>query len=148
MCATPLFLQKPAVLIRKIGNCKSGYKCLETASIVHRSSSPWASTLHMVPKKDGSWHSCGDYCHLNLISTPDKYPLPNIQDLSNSLDGCMIFSKIDLVNGYLKFLLRRRTSQKQQSLRHLACLNICLPLLCCPCRTDFSTNDESHHRRS
>ncbi len=29
-----------------------------------------------------------------------KYPLPNMQDLSNGLHGCTIFSKIDLVKGY------------------------------------------------
>jgi hypothetical protein len=34
------------------------------------------------------------------VTTPDKYPLPNIQDLSNGLHGCTIFSKIDLVKGY------------------------------------------------
>jgi hypothetical protein len=54
----------------------------------------------MVPKKDGSWQPCGDYHRLNLVTTPDKYPLPNMQDLSNGLLGCTIFSKIDLVKGY------------------------------------------------
>jgi cytoskeleton-associated protein 5 len=54
----------------------------------------------MVPKKDGSWRPCGDYRHLNLAITPDKYPLPNMQDLSNSLHGCTVFSKINLVKGY------------------------------------------------
>ncbi len=54
----------------------------------------------MIPKKDRSWRPCGDYRHLNLIPTPDKYPLPNMQDLSNGLDGCKVFSKIDLVKGY------------------------------------------------
>ncbi len=34
------------------------------------------------------------------MTTPDKYPLPNVQDLSNGLNGCNIFSKIDLVKGY------------------------------------------------
>ncbi len=42
----------------------------------------------------------GDYRRLNLVTTPDKYPLPNMQDLSNSLHGCTVFSKIDLVKGY------------------------------------------------
>jgi hypothetical protein len=54
----------------------------------------------MVPKKDGSWRPCGDYRHLNLVTTQDKYPLPNMQDLSNGLHGCTVFSKIDLVKGY------------------------------------------------
>ena len=43
---------------------------------------------------------CRDYHRLNLVTTSDKYPLPNMQDLSNGLHGCTIFSKIDLVKGY------------------------------------------------
>ncbi len=57
----------------------------------------------MVPKKDRPWRPCGDYCHLNLVTTQDKYPLPNMQDLSNGLHSCNIFSKIDLVKGYHQF---------------------------------------------
>ncbi len=51
-------------------------------------------------EKDGSWRPYGDYRHLNLVTTPDMFPLPNMQDLSNGLHGCTIFSKIDLVKGY------------------------------------------------
>ncbi len=54
----------------------------------------------MVPKKDGPWRPCGDYRHLNLVTTSDKYPLPNMQDLSNGLHGCTFFPKIYLVKGY------------------------------------------------
>jgi hypothetical protein len=79
---------------------KVEFKRLESAGIVRRSKSPWASPLHMVPKKDGSWRPCSDYRRLNLVKTPDKYPLPNMQDLSNGLHGCTIFSKIDLIKGY------------------------------------------------
>jgi hypothetical protein len=70
------------------------------AGIIRHYTSPWASPLRTVPKKDGSWQPCGNYCHLNLVTTPDKYPLPNMQDLSNGLHGCSVFSKIDLVNSY------------------------------------------------
>jgi hypothetical protein len=54
----------------------------------------------MVPKKDGSWRPCGNYPRLSMITTPDKYPLPNMQDLSNGLDGCSAFSKVNLDKGY------------------------------------------------
>ncbi len=37
---------------------------------------------------------------LNLVTMPDSYPLPNIQDLSARLHGCSIFSKLDLRKGY------------------------------------------------
>jgi hypothetical protein len=71
-----------------------------SAGIIRRSKLPWASPLHMVPKRDGSWRPRGDYCRFNLVTSPDKYPLPNMQDLSNGLQGCTVFSKIDLVKGY------------------------------------------------
>jgi hypothetical protein len=48
--------------------------------------------LHMVMKPDGTWRPCGDYRCLTLVTTPDSYPLPNIQDLSARLHGCSIFS--------------------------------------------------------
>jgi Reverse transcriptase (RNA-dependent DNA polymerase) len=72
---------------------------------VRRSNSPWASPLHMVPKPDGSWRSCGDYRHLNLATIHDCYPLPNIMDFSNRLAGCTVFSTIDLVRGYHQVLM-------------------------------------------
>jgi hypothetical protein len=84
----------------KLQIAKGEFKRLESAGIVCRSKSPWASPLHMVPKKDGSWQPCGNYCFLNLVTTPDKYPLSNMQDLSNGLHRCAVFSKIYLVKDY------------------------------------------------
>ena len=31
---------------------------------------------------------------------PDRYPVPNVHDLSARLHGCTVFSKLDLVKGY------------------------------------------------
>ena len=73
---------------------------MEQAGIIRRSSSPWASPLHMVPKSEGSWRPCGDYRRLNTITTPDRYLVPNVQDMAAQLAGCTIFSKLDLEKGY------------------------------------------------
>ena len=67
------------------------FRKLEQAGIVRRSDSPWASPLHMVPKKDGSWRPCSDYRRLNMATTPDRYPLPNISDLTANFPGCKVF---------------------------------------------------------
>ncbi len=82
----------------KLRTAEAEFRQLEAADIIRHSDSPWSSPLHMVHKKDGSWHPCGDYRCLNLATTHDRYPLPSI--LSNKLHGCKFFSCIDLVKGY------------------------------------------------
>ena len=54
----------------------------------------------MVKKADGTWRPCGDYRLLNLQTQPDLYMCPNIADLTARLEGCTIFSKLDLRKGF------------------------------------------------
>ncbi len=50
-------------------------------------------------KKDRLWQLCGDYRRLTLVTPPDKYPFPNMQDLSNGLHGCTVLSNIKSCQG-------------------------------------------------
>jgi hypothetical protein len=90
------------------------FLALEKAGIIRCSNSPWASPLHLVPKKDGSWRPCGDYCRLNAVTIPDRYPLPNMQSLNDRMAGCTVFSKIDLVKAYHQIPLLKKTFKRQQ----------------------------------
>ena len=43
---------------------------------------------------------CGDYRRLNTVTTPDRYSIPLIADLTSRLQGKKFFGKVDLVKGY------------------------------------------------
>jgi Reverse transcriptase (RNA-dependent DNA polymerase) len=68
----------------------------------------------MVPKKDNTWRPFGDYRRLNDVTIPDKYPVPNIQDMSSKLAGCMVFSKLDLLKGYYQIPVAVADVQKTE----------------------------------
>jgi hypothetical protein len=110
----PVFAKARRLDPEKLESAKAEFKHLDSAGIVRCSKPPWASPLHMVPNKGGSWRPCGDYRHLNLIATSDKYPLPNMQDLSNGLHDCKNFQRSILSRVTTKFPSQKRTSQKQQ----------------------------------
>ena len=63
---------------------------------IRRSSSPWASPIHVVTKPGGSFRPCDDYCVLNSITVHDAYLMPLISDILSKLNGKICFSKIDL----------------------------------------------------
>jgi len=84
----------------KLRAAREEFRQLEEQGIVRWSFSHWASPLHMVRKADGSWRLCGDFCLVNAATRPDRYTSPNLADLTACLDGCKVFSKLDLRKGY------------------------------------------------
>ncbi|MCG8033578.1 MAG: reverse transcriptase family protein, partial [Candidatus Thiodiazotropha taylori] len=68
--------------------------------VIQPSSSPWASGIVMVQKKDGTKRFCVDHRRLNDVTTKDAYPLPRIDDSLDQLSGAKWFSCLDLNSGY------------------------------------------------
>ena len=67
---------------------------------IQKSESPAGYPILFVPKKDGGLRLCVDYRKLNDITVKNRYPLPNIKELQDRLQGAQWFTKLDLRGAY------------------------------------------------
>lgn len=80
--------------------------------IIEESQSEWSSPLLLVPKKTDNnysgtkkWRVVIDYRKLNEKIKDDKFPLPNISEILDSLSGAIYFTHLDLSQGYYQLEL-------------------------------------------
>ena len=77
-----------------------------TMGVIRESSSPYASPVVVVKKKDNTNRICVDYRKLNKLTVFDPEPMPTAEQLFQKLNGDKYFTRIDLSKG--KFLYVRR----------------------------------------
>ncbi|GBO12673.1 Retrovirus-related Pol polyprotein from transposon 17.6 [Araneus ventricosus] len=68
--------------------------------IILPSSSEYASPIVLVKKKDGTSRMCIDYRKLNQKFFKDKFPLPLIEDVLDTLQEAKVYSTLDLTKGF------------------------------------------------
>ncbi len=68
--------------------------------VIERTSSPYASPIVLVKKKDNSLRFCTDYRLLNQITIFDAEPMPSIDLILSNLQNDVYFSKLDMSKGY------------------------------------------------
>lgn len=73
-------------------------------NIIQEAQSEWNSPVLLVPKKSANdskkWRLVIDYRKVNETLQDDKFPLPNIEEVINSLSGAKYSSHLDLSQGY------------------------------------------------
>jgi hypothetical protein len=74
--------------------------------------SPFASSIVLVLKKDGTLRICIDYKSLNKKMIKNMYPIPHIDELMDELHGAYFFTKIDLQSGYHQINIREQDVEK------------------------------------
>ena len=79
---------------------KNHLKEMIEVEAIQKSSSPWASAVVLVRKKDGSLRFCIDLHKLNARTIKDAYSSPCIDETLDCLGGATIFISLDLKSGY------------------------------------------------
>ena len=74
-------------------------KTLE-AGIITPSSSTWSFLVVIVPKKDGNPRFCAEYRTPNQRIKEDRWPLPQIGEISEDLEGIVYLTSLYLFSGY------------------------------------------------
>lgn len=80
--------------------------------IIRDSSSPYASPILLVRKKNGEQRMCIDFRRLNLKTVKDRHPIPRIDDLLDRISGGQFFSSLDLASGYWQIPVSTETIPK------------------------------------
>ncbi len=82
------------------------------------STSPWASPIVPVIKKDGTLRFCVDYRKLNAATKKDSYPLPRIDELLETLKDAKYFCCLDLYSGYWQIKVAKQDREKTAFITH------------------------------
>jgi len=73
---------------------------MEKMGVMTESSSPYASPVVVVKKKDNTNRICVDHRRLNKLTVFDPGPMPTAKHLFQKLNGDKYFTRIDLSKGY------------------------------------------------
>ncbi|GFN90480.1 Zinc finger protein [Plakobranchus ocellatus] len=85
---------------------------MEDLEVIRKSSSPYASPVIVVKKKDGTNRVCIDCRRLNKLTIFDPQPGTPPADILQGMEKDQYFSKIDLSKGYWQIPVRRKDIPK------------------------------------
>ena len=85
--------------------------------IIEESISPYSAPSHAVPKKIDAtgktkWRLINDYKKLNEHTPQDNHPLPNTEEILQSLGNCKFYSALDLAAGFHQIALDEASKEK------------------------------------
>ena len=82
------------------------------AGVIQPSTSPWASPIVLVEKKDGGVRFCVDFRKLNQVAKFDAYPMPRIEEMFEKIGSATVISTLDLAKGYWQIPMAPDSQEK------------------------------------
>jgi hypothetical protein len=79
-----------------VDDVKQHLQEMHRLGVIRPSSSPYASNIVLVRKKDNSLRFCIDFRQLNSLTVKDAYAIPRIEESFDALHGSTWFSTLDL----------------------------------------------------
>ena len=79
---------------------------------IKHSSSPWASPVVLVEKKDGSIRFSVDYRKINQVAKFDSYPMPRVKDVLEKVGTAKCISTLDLTRSYWQVPMSEESKEK------------------------------------
>ena len=98
--AVPVKQTPHRVPLAYAGEDKKALDKLLQQGCIRPSSSPWASPIVLVRKKDGSIRPCTDFRRVNALTVKDAFPLPRTTDCLDAVAGAKWFSTLDITSAY------------------------------------------------
>ncbi len=104
--AAPIKQRPRRVPLAFVGEDQAAIEKLVAQGSVRLSTSPWASPLVLVRKRDGTVRPCVDYRAVNAVTKKDAFPLPRTEDCLDAVAGATIFSTMDITSAYNQIPVR------------------------------------------
>lgn len=102
--ADPVYVKQYRLPFSQRSEVEKHIQKMLSDNIIEPAKSEWSSPILLVPKKSDDeskkWRLVIDFRKLNDRILDDKFPLPNITDILDSLSGAMYFSQLDLSQAY------------------------------------------------
>ena len=110
--APPFALPAHQLPERFRGGVKAEIEKLLASHVIRPSTSPWASPIVPVPKKDGSIRVCIDYRRLNSITQADPFYMITLDEILDRVGNSQCLSKLDLSKGYYQISIAEEEKKK------------------------------------
>ena len=109
---TPIYMKPHWIPLAWEKEVDNQVKEMYRNNIIRESNSPWNAPILLVKKKDQSVRFVCDFRALNEVTKKDTYPLPQIKDVIDKMQGMKYWSMLDAASAYWSIPMAEEDKEK------------------------------------